>query len=100
MRAAFAKLDKNGDGVLDRTEVGRLLKAMGLPHGGADVRAVFARLDVDGDNGLSLGEILRALDNDAGRARPVQPSRSAVCDCPTTSAGACIASSPFSPCSL
>lgn len=60
VEATFARLDKDGSGSLDESEVKEALVAAGRPADEKDVRETFAALDTDQDGKISLDEFKAA----------------------------------------
>lgn len=59
MRAAFAAIDEDGSGALDRTEVRRLLSMLGQDIGDLKLEEVMTALDDDGDGTVDFAEFER-----------------------------------------
>jgi len=58
LRQAFRKFDKDKNGILDRKEFSRLLKASGASMTKAEVEEVFSEVDSDNSGGISIEGIL------------------------------------------
>lgn len=52
----FNKLDKDGNGVLDTSEIAELLRELGLPDSEESVGKVMSEVDTDGDGSVSFEE--------------------------------------------
>ena len=56
VRETFDKIDEDGNGLLDTTEIGHLLEGLGAPHSEEDIGHVMDEVDTDGDGTISFEE--------------------------------------------
>ena len=56
LRDRFQRVDTDGNGRIDETEMGRLLDDLGVGFSEAQVRATFSSIDVDGSGQIELEE--------------------------------------------
>ncbi|ETV98042.1 hypothetical protein H310_09336 [Aphanomyces invadans] len=58
VRAAFDRMDTNGNGTLDKAEVAQALSALGQANADDEAAKWFDQVDADGSNSLSFSEFL------------------------------------------
>jgi Ca2+-binding EF-hand superfamily protein len=61
VKAAFKRFDSNGDGALDRNELGAAMKSSGQSYSDVEIDAIFSLGDTDGDGEVSLQEFVELM---------------------------------------
>jgi len=61
VKAAFKRFDSNGDGALDRKELGAAMKSSGQSYSDVEIDAIFSLGDIDGDGEVSLQEFVELM---------------------------------------
>ena len=56
----FKNLDKSGDGVLDKSEIQRMIKEYGHIFGDTDVQTIIRNVDIDGSGRIDYSEFIAA----------------------------------------